>query len=92
IYVYSNGKISTIPLFIKDDNPSRMYYAFTLDLASNLMYFVDENAKKNIEAYNIITHKRTVCNISLEKNTPAYSKGNFYIFRHNNKVEVYKLY
>ncbi|MDV7699344.1 histidine kinase [Chryseobacterium soli] len=92
IYVYSNGKISTIPLFIKNGNPSGMYYAFNLDLASNLMYFVDENAKKNIEAYNIITHKRTVCNISLEKNTPAYSKGNFYIFRHNNKVEVYKLY
>lgn len=92
IYTYNNGKISTIPLSITDGNPSGMFYVFSFDLATNLMYFVNEKAKKNVEAYNIITHKRTVCNISLEKNTPAYRKGDFYIFRHNNKVEIYKLY
>ena len=92
IYIYSNGKINTIPLFIKDANSSEQSYAFAMDTSNNMLYLTDEDAKKNVEAYNIVTRKKTVCNISLDKHTSAYRKGDFYIFRNKNTIEVYKLY
>lgn len=91
IYIYRNGKVNTIPLSINRGKPLKTYYAISLDLANNLLYLSDKNSTKNIEAYNIVTKKTTVCNIPLGKRVTAYRKGDFYILKSKGKIEIYKL-
>lgn len=91
IYMYRNGKVHTIPISISNSRSPDMY-TFSFDLSNHLLYFSDKNIKKNIEAYDIITKKKTSCNISLEKYTMVYRKDDYYIFKNKGKIDIYKLY
>jgi len=92
IYIYRNGKVSTIPLFINGPGTPSAYNALSFDLSGHLLYLSDKTGKKNIEAYNILTKKKTSCNISVDKNTALYWKDDFCIFKSKGKIEIYKLY
>lgn len=92
IYIYRNGKVNTIPLFINNNKSSNSCYAISFDLANHLLYLSDRSSKNNIEAYNIVTKKKTACNISLEEKTMVYRKNDFYLFKSKGKIEIYKLY
>ncbi|MEY8760688.1 sensor histidine kinase [Chryseobacterium tongliaoense] len=90
IYVYRNGKVKSIPLYLtkKKTAYEEPRYVFTFDLPNHLLYLADADGK--ILAYNILTKKTRACNISLPKGT-IYRKGNFYILKSNNQVNVYQL-
>ncbi|WP_230035000.1 histidine kinase [Chryseobacterium sp. Bi04] len=89
MYIYRNGKVNTIPLFINGDGSS---HAISFDLSNHLLYLADKSGKKNIEAYDIVTRKKTSCNIPLGKKTMVYRKDSFYIFKSQGKIEIYKLH
>ncbi|MGE8555880.1 MAG: histidine kinase [Chryseobacterium jejuense] len=91
IYIYRNGKVTTLPLFINRNRSSNIN-VISFDLDNHLLYLSDKNSKKNIEAYNIITKRTISCNIPLEKTTMVYRKDDFYIFKSKEKIEIYKLY
>jgi hypothetical protein len=90
IYVYKDEKISEIPVFLSQ-NPSEAYYAFAFNPDTKMLYIAHEKEKKNIEAYDIITRKKTICNISFEKGIVIYRKGDFYLFKYKNRIDIYQL-
>lgn len=92
MYTYKNEKVRKIPLFLSTAPSSDIYLAYSFDITNNLLYIRNENGKNNIEAYDIITKKKTTCNISIEKNTSLSRKGDFFIFKNKRKIEIYKLY
>lgn len=88
LFVYRHGKVKTIPLFLTKGQPSlKNYYIFTLDVPNNLFYISDDNNK--IIAYNILTHKKTLCNISFPKSA-IYRKGDFFLAKRDNTIDIYK--
>lgn len=91
ILVYKNEKITTIPLFLNQDT-SDSYFAFDLNMANGLLYISNKDKKKNIEVYNIFTRKKTICNISIEKNAMVTRKGDFFIVKNGRTINVYKVY
>jgi anti-sigma regulatory factor (Ser/Thr protein kinase) len=91
ITVYKNEKISTIPLSYSD-NASDRYYAFGLNMDNGLLYLSHKNKNKNIEAYNIFTQKKTLCNISVKENSTIIRKGDFFIINSRNRIDVYKIH
>ncbi|MEI3789572.1 MULTISPECIES: sensor histidine kinase [unclassified Chryseobacterium] len=91
IYVYGNERVSRIPLAIKS-SLTAPYYAFGLNIADQMLYLFNQEKTENIQAYNIITKKKTICNISLKKNTVTLRKGDIFVFRNKRTVEVYQLY
>ncbi|EJL71825.1 sensor histidine kinase [Chryseobacterium populi] len=89
IYVYRNGKVKSIPLYLnKKKEASEPRYVFTFDVHNHLLYLTDTDGK--ILAYNIFTKKTTICNISLPKSA-IYRKSDFYISRHNNEINIYRI-
>ncbi|MFP3591064.1 histidine kinase [Chryseobacterium sp. SIMBA_038] len=87
IYIYKNGKVTIIPLFI-GNNPNIVYYAFGFDQSKNLLYLSDQQSK--ITAYDIVSKKITPCNISSKKGTAISRKGDYFIFRFKRTIEIYK--
>lgn len=91
ILVYKNEKITTIPIFIHQ-NASDNYFTFGLNMANGNLYISDRYKKKNLEVYNVFTRKKTVCNISIEKNTVVTRKGDFFILKNGRKIDIYRVY
>lgn len=91
ILIYKNEKISTIPLRTSAD-PSDSHYAFGLDPENGLLYLSDKKKKKNIEAYNIFTHKKTICNLQLKKTISAMIEGNFLIVKGEKTIDIYQIH
>ncbi|MDH6254096.1 hypothetical protein M2347_003823 [Chryseobacterium sp. H1D6B] len=90
MYVYSNGKVRIIPLFIhQGESHPDPAYAFSYDIPNHLLYLSDQKSK--VEAYNIITKTKTVCNISLPLGYSTYKYGDFYISKYDGNVDIYKL-
>lgn len=88
IFIYRNGKVKTIPLFVNKDLPLMAeYFVFTFDVTNNLLYLTDN--KETIVAYDIITKKKTLCNFSAPKGS-IYSKGDFFIAQFPDKIDIYK--
>lgn len=89
IYVYRNGKVKSIPLYLTPKKTaSEPRYVFTFDAPNHLLYLNDTDGR--ILAYNILTRKTKTCNIFLSKSA-IYRKGDFYISRFNNQINIYKL-
>ncbi|HCN49700.1 MAG TPA: hypothetical protein DIT10_11510 [Chryseobacterium sp.] len=91
LLIYRNEKISIIPLRLSS-NLSDYYYVFGFDPKNGLLYLSDRNKKKNIEAYNIFTRKKTTCNIQLKKNVTIMREGNFLIVKGENTIDVYQIH
>ncbi|MCT2406477.1 histidine kinase [Chryseobacterium antibioticum] len=91
ISIYRNEKVSRIPLAIKSTTTDP-YYAFGLSMKDKMLYLSRQETKGNILAYNIITKKKTKCNVSIKKNTPIIRKGDIFVFRNKRTVDIYQLY
>ncbi|MGG5207915.1 two-component regulator propeller domain-containing protein [Chryseobacterium sp. MIQD13] len=92
IYIYQNEKVSKIPLAIKTI-PSDKFYVFGLSMADKMVYYVSIQGKREaIHAYDIITKKKTACNISADKNTLVLRKDDIFVVRNKRTIDVYKLY
>lgn len=88
IFVYKHGKIKTVPLFIDKGLPSlNKRNVFSFDVSNHLLYVTDNHEK--IITYNILTKKKTLCNLSLPKMN-IQRKGDLFVAHLNNKVEIYK--
>ncbi|WP_139259677.1 histidine kinase [Chryseobacterium sp. OV279] len=91
IYIYKNGKVDRIPVSVKR-KPKDEYYAFGLNMTDHIFYLLNHYGGGNIMAYDIISKKRTVCNISASKSTFIIRKGDIFVFRDKRNIDVYKLY
>lgn len=91
IYSYRSGKINRIPVNIKTKAGGE-YYAFGLNMADHTFYLFDQYNGGNIQAYDILTKKKTVCNISANKNTFILRKGDIFVFQNKGNIDIYKLY
>lgn len=91
ISIYRNEKVSRIPLSIKS-NTTDPYYAFGLSMKDKMLYLSLQETNGNILAYDIITKKKTKCNVSIKKNTPIVRKGDIFVFRNKRTVDLYQLY
>lgn len=89
IYIYNNGKVNRIPLATKNKSMAS-YYAFGLNMADHILYLKGSN--QNIIAYDLISRKKTFCNISADKGTSIIRKGNIFVFINKRNIDVYKLH
>lgn len=90
IFIYKNEKVTRIPLFLSE-KPSDNYSALSLDIPNSLLYISNRNWKTNIEAYDLSSREKKLCNIRMNKNTMVYVKDDYYIFTKKNAIEVYQL-
>ena len=85
IFIYKNENVSKIPLSLnKGDNN-----IVAFDAEKNILY--NSDGKGKLEIYNILTKKKTLCNIHIPEGTIIYKKGDFFAFRRNEKVDIYKV-
>ncbi|MBK1896985.1 sensor histidine kinase [Chryseobacterium paridis] len=90
IFVYHNEKVKTIPLHLgKEITSSDKYYVFSFDIDLHLLYLTDQNGQ--VMTYDILTKKKTICNLLLPKTT-IYKAGDFLVTKLDNKVVIYKRY
>lgn len=89
IYIYRRGKVTTIPLSLHAGFPlvGRNPYIFSMDVANHLLYLTDDTQK--VIAYDILTRKKILCNISLPKSA-IYRKGDFLVAYRGNTIDIFK--
>ncbi|KXH84609.1 sensor histidine kinase [Chryseobacterium kwangjuense] len=91
IYIYNDGKVSRIPLAIKT-KPGDNFYAFGLNMTDHMIYLFNQRDGGNIIAYDVMSKKKTLCNIRADKGTVMGRKGNIFVFKNKRSFEVYRLY
>lgn len=91
IYRYRDEKVSRIPLAVKTDSAD-IYYVFGLSMSDRMLYLSNQERKEKIQAYNIITKKKTPCNIAVDKNTSIFRKQDIFVFKNKKTIDIYKLY
>ncbi|WP_172278693.1 histidine kinase [Chryseobacterium sp. LAM-KRS1] len=89
IYIYRRGKVTTIPLSLHAGFPlvGRNPYIFSMDVSNHLLYLTDDTQK--VIAYDILTRKKILCNISLPKSA-IYRKGDFLVAYRGNTIDIFK--
>ncbi|SDR05719.1 Two component regulator propeller [Chryseobacterium soldanellicola] len=85
IYIYKNGNVHNIPLLLSKED----HYIIAFDPEKNTLYSADKNG--NLEVYNILTKKKTSCNIQIKEGTYVYKKDHFFACRNNGKIDIYKI-
>ncbi|KFF21701.1 two-component regulator propeller domain-containing protein [Chryseobacterium sp. JM1] len=90
IYFYRNGKINRIPVDLNIKSGDE-YYSFGLNIPDHVFYLFNQHDGGKVMAYDIISKKKTVCNISARKSTFILRKGDIFVFRNKRNIDIYKL-
>ncbi|MCT2564101.1 sensor histidine kinase [Chryseobacterium herbae] len=91
IYFYKNGKINRIPVNLNVKSGDE-YYSFGLNIPDHVFYLFNQYHGGKVMAYDIISKKKTDCNISVSKSTFILRKGDIFVFRNKRNIDVYKLH
>ncbi len=89
VYIYRNEKISEFPVLLGDKLPGSTFHYRLYDFNTHYVYFQRDSSR--VIAYNILTKKKTPCNISLESDRSTLSKDRFLVTVQNNTIIVYEL-
>lgn len=89
VYIYRNEKISEFPLPPDNKPPGSKFHCLMYDFYNHNVYF--QNDSSRVIAYNILTKKRTQCNIRIESDRSIQNKDRFLIAVQKNTIAVYEL-
>lgn len=89
VYIYRNEKISEFPVLPEDKPSGNGYHYLLYDFDTHYVYFQDDSSR--VTAYNILTKKRTSCNIRIESDKAVYNTGRFLVSVQKNTIIVYEL-